>query len=267
VNHLFDAWPGVERSLKEADNIFLFLDYDGTLTPIVERPDHAFLPEETRNILRAIRIMPAYKLCIISGRPLEDVKKLVGLDHICFVGNHGMESECPGSKYTNPEALKCRDIIEEIHEKLLIKTGSIKGVILENKGISEAVHYRMADEKDVPEIRKIFRHIVNPYLSSGKIRITRNKKTFEVLPDIDWDKGKMAQKLLREHAGRDALAVYVGDDRTDEDAFQAVGKNGISVLVSERPKKSHARYYLKDVNEVVRFLGLLKGLKTKNANQ
>ncbi|MFZ2455958.1 MAG: trehalose-phosphatase [Candidatus Altiarchaeia archaeon] len=267
MNHLFDAWPDVECRIKEAYSVFLFLDYDGTLTPIVERPDLAVLEDKTRDILRAISKVPGYRLCIISGRPLEDVKKLVGLDGICFVGNHGMEAECPDLKYVNPEALKCRDAIKEIHEKLLFETKEFKGVFVENKEISEALHYRMADEKDIPEIRKIFSRVVGPYLSSGKIRTAKNKKTLEVLPDINWNKGKMVLKLLEERAGGDALAIYVGDDRTDEDAFQAVGKNGISVLVSERPKKSHAGYYLKDVNEVVRFLGLLKGLKTKNANQ
>jgi len=151
-------------------------------------------------------------------------------------------------------------VIAEIHKKLAAGTKPIKGVLVENKGLSETVHYRMIDEKDLPRLRGIFEEIVGFYLSSGRIKTAENKKTLEVLPNTEWDKGKMVLKLSGSYAGGDALPVYVGDDRTDEDAFKAVKKCGIPILVSETPKRSHARYYLKDADEVVRFLEMLPDL-------
>jgi len=150
-------------------------------------------------------------------------------------------------------------VIAEIHKKLAAGTKPIKGVLVENKGLSETVHYRMIDEKDLPRLRGIFEEIVGFYLSSGRIKTAENKKTLEVLPNTEWDKGKWFE-AFRQLRRRRCLPVYVGDDRTDEDAFKAVKKCGIPILVSETPKRSHARYYLKDADEVVRFLEMLPDL-------
>lgn len=257
MDYLFDVWSDVIELIKKANCVFLFLDYDGTLTPIVKRPQLAILSDETRTILQKISKLPKYSLCIVSGRSLKDIKRMVGIKGICYVGNHGLEADCIDFKYTNPDAVKCIDIINEIHKKLLIETRSINGIIIENKGLTETVHYRMVSNKDLSRLRKIFRKIVNFYLSDGKIKTSRNKKTLEILPNIDWDKGKIVLKLWGDSAEKGILPIYVGDDRTDADAFKALKRFGIPVLVSENPGKSNAQYYLKDVKDVIKFLNML----------
>lgn len=254
MDYLFDVWSDVIELIKKANCVFLFLDYDGTLTPIVKRPQLAILSDETRTILQKISKLPKYSLCIVSGRSLKDIKRMVGIKGICYVGNHGLEADCIDFKYTNPDAVKCIDIINEIHKKLLIETRSINGIIIENKGLTETVHYRMVSNKDLSRLRKIFRKIVNFYLSDGKIKTSRNKKTLEILPNIDWGKGKIVLKLWSDSSEKGILPIYIGDDRADEDAFKALEKFGISVLVSENPGKSNAKYYLKSINDVIIFL-------------
>lgn len=248
------------NSIKGARHIALFLDYDGTLTQIVERPEDATLPDKIRDILKKISKDHRFTLGIISGRSLKDIKRLVVIKDIYYVGNHGLEAIGPKFRYINPNATKTKRIIRDIHKKLLIGVKSIKGVIIENKGLTETLHYRMVQNKDIPKLRKIFIRTVDSYLSGGKIKISENKKTLEVLPDTDWDKGKIVLKILDKISilvKENILPIYIGDDRTDEDAFRGLRNIGISVLVSENPKKSNAKYYLKDVKDVVRFLRLL----------
>lgn len=255
MDYLFDVLPDVMGSIKKANYVFLFLDYDGTLTPIVKKPEFAILSIRTKDILQNISRLSKCRLCIVSGRSLKDIKKRVGMRGICYVGNHGLEAECPNFRYTNPYAFKCADIIDEIHKKLLIETKSIRGIVIENKGLTETVHYRMVHDKDLPKLRKIFRKTVDFYLSNGRIRTSRNKKTLEILPNTDWNKGKVVLKILSYAALKGSiLPIYIGDDRTDEDAFRALKKIGISAIVSEKPKKSSAQYYLEDVGDVIKFI-------------
>lgn len=282
MEYLFDVWGKVRGQIDNNAKVLLLLDYDGTITPIVERPELAILSEETRNLLLSISRLSKYALCIVSGRPLEDVRKLVGIEGIYYVGNHGLESVGSDVNYINPDAFKTKPIINELHQKLTGELKHIEGILLEHKNITLAVHYRMVSEKNIPEVRDIFTRVVQPYLERHLIKIAANKKTLEVLPNVDWDKGKMilqilnllsydtitipkidwsnirgAVQILASTRLKSVLPVYIGDDATDEDAFMALGDSGVSILVSEQIRASHAQYYLKDVNEVVGFLKIL----------
>jgi len=283
MEYLFDAWKNIKELIDRNDRILLLLDYDGTITPLVERPELAILFEETRELLKNISGLSKYTLCIVSGRPLEDVKKLVGIENVYYVGNHGFEAEGPDVNYINPDVIKIKPIIDELCQKFTDELKHIDGILVENKNITLAVHYRMVSENDVPEVKNIFTRIVRQFLEVGNIKIAENKKTLEVLPNVEWDKGKMILQIL-DILGYDAitipkidwsnirrtpdiltstklknvLPVYIGDDTTDEDAFKALGDNGTTILVSEQIKKSYAQYYVKNVDEVIKFLGLLK---------
>ena len=249
MKHLFDLLDKIRNK-----NLLLLLDYDGTLTPIVLRPELAVLSDDMRDVLK--RIAKKYPLAIISGRSLDDVRDMVNVDGIYYAGNHGFEIS-NDVKLVNPDAEKIKPVIAEICEQMQSKIGHIQGSIVENKGITASVHYRMVLENDFLELEKIFKGVIASYVEKGKIRITKGKKVFEIRPNVEWDKGK-AVKWVIAVLEKKGTPVYIGDDRTDEDAFIALKNRGITVLVSEKIKKSNAKYYLRNVDEVKIFLeGLL----------
>ena len=249
----------MKHLLKHLDKIknkklILLLDYDGTLTPIVSRPELAVLSDDMRDVLK--RIAKRYPLAIISGRSLDDVRDMVNVDGIYYAGNHGFEIS-NDRKLMHPEAEKTKPVIAEICERMQEKLGYIKGSIVENKGVTASVHYRMVSDDDFIEMEKIFNEVIVPYVEKGGIKITHGKKVFEIRPNIEWDKGKAVEFVI-DAIGKKGTPVYIGDDRTDEDAFTALKDKGITVLVSEKIKETNAEYYLRNVDEVKSFLeGLL----------
>ena len=99
MKHLFGDWTNISKRIQEAQNLFLFLDYDGTLTPIVSTPDLALCPSEVKATLVKLRDLPKVSLAIISGRSLEDIREKVGIPGIIYVGNHGLEIENPAGRH------------------------------------------------------------------------------------------------------------------------------------------------------------------------
>lgn len=230
----------------------LFLDYDGTLTPIVKKPSLAVLSKSRRASLKKIskRLLTA----VISGRMLSDLKKRVGITGIYFAGNHGFEIQGPKISLTHPKALLAKPLIRRIKLKLQKNLKGVKGIIVEDKILTLSLHYRMAQAKDLKSIKKIFSETTKPFLKSKKIRITYGKKVFEVRPNIPWNKGHAVLWFLRKLGkGKKLLPIYIGDDRTDEDAFLALKNRGITIRVG-RSAKTHAEYYVKDVDAVYRFI-------------
>jgi len=249
----------MKHLLKHLDEIrnrsfLLLLDYDGTLTPIVLRPELAVLSEDMRDVLK--KIAEKYPTAIISGRAIDDVKNMVKVENIYYAGNHGFEIS-NDRKLANPDAEKTRVVINEICRKMQKNLIHIKGSIVENKGITASVHYRMVSDNDFLELTKIFKEVIAPYLEKGEIKITSGKKVFELRPNIEWNKGKAVEWVI-DAIGKEGTPVYIGDDRTDEDAFTALRNKGVTVLVSEKTGKTNAKYYLRNVDEVKIFLeGLL----------
>lgn len=263
MEYLFHVLEEIIESIDKSDRIFLFLDYDGTLTPIVQRPELAILPRETRELLRNISLLPKYTMCIVSGRPLDYIKNLIGIENIYYVGNHGLEAEGLDMTYIHPIAIKRRPIINELNQKITKALENISGALVEYKCLSLAVHYRMVCDNEVSKVKRIFAKITRPYVEQNYIKLTENKKTLEVLPKVDWGKGSIVMKILDMHCYdisakiKTILPIYMGDAATDEDAFKVLKDGGISIFVSENPKKSNAKYYLNNTKEVIDFLKLL----------
>jgi len=128
----------------------------------------------------------------------------------------------------------------------------IKGAIIENKGLTASVHYRLVSNADFQELERIFGEVTKTHL--GEIKITRGKKVFEIRPNIDWGKGKAVLWIIDALRASAERAIYIGDDHTDEDAFLALKDKGITILVSEKLKTSNAKYFLRNVSEVKIFL-------------
>lgn len=248
----------------------LFLDYDGTLTPIVETPNQAIIPSETKDLLEQLSRKPKCKLAIISGRALKDIKNIVGIKNIIYAGNHGLEIEGPKIKFAIPVSPDYRAILKKIKKSLNIKISSISGAFIEDKGLSLSLHYRLTDKKDIPLLKGIFSKVVSPYLGRNKsqepqpnlvswdnIRIKSGKMVLEIGPAVKWDKGKVVLWLSAKQKAvlnrKSIIPIYIGDDRTDEDAFKAIKNKGLSIFVG-KPKHSQSNYYLKNTREVVEFL-------------
>lgn len=235
----------------------LFLDYDGTLTPIVEDPDAATLPEATRRVLQAAaRRVP---VAVISGRDLEDVRGLVGLEGIWYAGSHGFDLADPGGE-REQRAQSALPALEEAEARLrdaLEGPDGVPGVAVERKRFAVAVHYRGVPQERVPEIRRRTRRVAD---ALDGLRVTGGKKVFEIRPDVDWGKGRTVRWLWRvlDLDPTTHHPIYIGDDLTDEDAFRALAGDpegtGIVVRGGDDRRETRARYALEDPAEVRAFL-------------
>jgi trehalose-phosphatase len=232
--------------------IALFLDYDGTLTPIVERPELARLSHTVRELVAGLA--RSVDVAIVSGRGLDDVRRLVDLSELIYAGSHGFEIEGPeGSGLRHREGEQHRPAIEAAERQLRADLALIEGALVERKACSVAVHYRLVAADAVSEVtgavdRALARH---PELHRG-----HGKCVYELQPALDWHKGEAVGWLLdRLEAQRGPLLpLYLGDDVTDENAFRALPPHGIGIVVCETDRQTEARYRLRDTDEVRQFL-------------
>ena len=232
--------------------VAVFLDYDGTLTPIVERPDLAVLSEGMRETLAALA--QRCPVMVISGRDRGDVERLVGLKQLVYAGCHGFDIAGPeGPGISHLEASGYAPIVAQAARDLEQELAPIRGIIVENKTYAVAVHFRMVGPEDVGRVEPIVEGILARY---PQLRKTGGKKVFELRPDMNWDKGKAVLWLL-DVLGLDnseVVPLYIGDDVTDQDAFDALHGKGISILVAADPQVTRADYRLSDPAEVGRLL-------------
>jgi len=265
MEYLFSHRNKLKDRLKDKF-VLLFIDYDGTLTPIAETPKKAVITKEVKGLLQKLSKSPHYRVAIISGRALSDIKGLVGLKDIIYAGNHGLEIEGPKIKFESQVSPRLKSIIRHIYEDAVSKLSKIKGVLIEDKGLTISVHYRLVDKKDVQRFLSIFNEITDPYIVRGKIKINSGKKVYEIKPPVMWDKGKIVLWLLGRQQfllGENKIfPIYIGDDVTDEDAFKVLKKKGLTIFVGEQAS-SKAQYYLKTTDEVAEFLKLISDLKRK----
>jgi len=264
MEYLFSQWDKLKNRISDK-SILLFLDYDGTLTPIAETPEKAVISREAKDLLNKLSKKSHCSVAIISGRSLSDIKTIVGIEDIIYAGNHGLEIEGPKIKFESQVSLRLKSIIRHIYEDAVNKFSKIKGVLIEDKGLTVGVHYRLVDEKDIQGFLSIFNEITDPYIVRDKIKINSGKKVYEIKPPVKWDKGKVVLWLLARQqfisGEKNVFPIYIGDDITDEDAFRALKRKGLTVFVGE-PGNSKADYYLKNTEEVIKFLRLISDLRS-----
>ncbi len=267
---LGDMHKAIPSALEKIDEIrhslagkelALFLDYDGTLSPIMPRPDLAVLSDAMRDTLN--RLGHHCTLAIVSGRTRADVHKLVAVEDIYFAGNHGLEIEGPHQSEIKYEiGQEFIQAVDQIYSLIKDQLQSIEGVLIEHKTFSLSVHFRLVAARDVSIIESVIDSALGKF---PNLRKHHGKKVFEVRPNLDWDKGKAVLWLLDalqlDHAG--VLPLYIGDDVTDEDAFRALTGRGIGILVSSKQRETAAEYILQDTNEVQRFLDRLERILTE----
>ena len=242
-------------SLLRAGRPAVFLDYDGTLTPIVRHPSEAVIDEDTRRAVR--ELAEACPVAMISGRDLDDVREMVAVDGISYAGSHGFDILASdgsrhrrGSEYTEPLAAAATELEAAVRD--------VPGAWVERKRFAVTVHVREVEDRLTPQVEAAVRSVAERHAT---LRQTGGKRILELRPAIDWDKGKALLSLLEVLglAGEDIVPVYLGDDETDEDAFAAIQERGVGVVVrgegDDRP--TSARYALSSPDEVRRFLAAL----------
>ena len=230
--------------------IALFLDYDGTLTPIVSHPEKASLSDSARMVLRALA--SKVPIAVLSGRDLDDIRHRVDIGRIVYAGSHGFDIAGPRG-LRKQVATELVPIIDAAEKELNEKLAGVRGVMLERKRFSIAAHYRQAHESDTIKVQRAANEVEAHYC---KLRLLPGKKVYELQPDVHWDKGRAVVWILESlvEDGRGVFPIYIGDDLTDEDAFHAIRERGIGIVVSEQPCWTAARYMLRDPAEVERFL-------------
>ncbi|XVE57708.1 hypothetical protein DITRI_Ditri04bG0111100 [Diplodiscus trichospermus] len=207
------ALKSFEKISKNAKNkkIAVFLDYDGTLSPIVDDPDRAFMSDAMRSAVR--NVAKYFPTAIISGRSRDKVYELVGLTELYYAGSHGMDIKGPVSHTESddhPNCIRSTDqegkevnlfqparefipLIDEVFKTLVENTKDIKGAKVENHKFCASVHYRNVEEKNWPTIAQCVHDILKDY---PRLRLTHGRKVLEIRPVIDWDKGKAVEFLL-----------------------------------------------------------------------
>lgn len=270
---LLGSWmikhPSALKMFEEITNaskgkqIVMFLDYDGTLSPIVDDPDQAFMSESMR---RAVRNVARYfPTAIVSGRCRDKVYSFVRLAELYYAGSHGMDikgptKSCKNKKRNQPvmfqPASEFLPMIDAVYKALSVKISSIPGATVENNKFCVSVHFRCVEEKSWTALAEQVRSVLKEY---PKLRLSQGRKVLEIRPTIKWDKGKALEFLL-ESLGfanqNNVLPLYIGDDRTDEDAFKVLRDRGqgFGILVSKFPKDTNASYTLQEPSEVMDFL-------------
>jgi len=263
TEYLLSAWPKVLEHIQKAEHVLLLIDFDGTLAPIVEKPELAELPKKTRALIHELAARSNFIIGIISGRALEDLKKKVKIDQVIYAGNHGFEIEGPDMRYMNPVIDELKPLFRIIKQILSSKLGLIKGILIEDKGITISIHYRGVDAGKTAEVKKLIESTISGIASRGLIEVTSGKKVYEIKPAVDWDKGKAIRLLMKKFGkgGRNSglIPIYLGDDIADEDAFNIIKRygRGITVHIGEPYSDSTAQYFLKSPDEVFCFLAKL----------
>ena len=234
----------------------VFLDYDGTLTPIVARPELAVLGPAERDQIR--RLAERLPVAVISGRDRRDVERLVGIDGLVFAGSHGFDIRVPGrGQLTHEVGGEFGPALDRAEAALRQRLDPIAGALVERKKLSVAAHYRQVSESDLPA----FLAATDAVLSDApELKRMSGKKVFEFEPKLDWDKGKAVRWLLGalDLATPEVVPLFFGDDVTDEDAFAALREDGIGIVVAapgEDPERtSAARFRVDDPDQVIEVL-------------
>ncbi len=252
VKHLFKYWESIRARIHKAQNLFLFLDYDGTLTPIVSRPELALCPSEVKRYLEKLRDLSGIYLAIISGRSIEDVREKVGVSGIVYVGNHGLEIENPAGRHkkilTSARKRELKRIIHNLQNSLR----KIPGILFEDKGPILSVHYRNVPQKFFTQVPQVVEAELQQWRNRWKM--ASGKKVLEIRPNMNFNKGTAIKEILKTFPSQQLLPIYLGDDQTDEDAFRVLKGQGISVFVGMGKLSSEADFFLKSSDEVQEFL-------------
>ncbi len=249
LRRLSSAWPEVIARIRDADHRLLLLDFDGTLVGLRRHPDDVRFSERGRKILRRLIGHKNLTMAVVSGRELEKIQALVGVEGIRYVGLHGAER----AGETTVPSIAARLMVEAALKAAQTGLASLRGIEIEDKHLSFAVHYRGARQPATEAASRVVADIVAT--SNDKLRILCGKKVWEVLPREFPGKGVAVLELFAQLPEK-KIAIYFGDDQTDEEAFSVL-PGQITVNVGGAGN-THASFYVQSPSEVLQFLSRLE---------
>lgn len=233
----------LEEQIRGANRVILFLDFDGTLAPIVPRPADATMPPDTLKALGVLAADGKYTVAFVSGRSADDLEARAPLEGAIYAGNHGLEIRGVGLQFSVAEDPLLRMAVE----RLRLELSTVAGVEIEDKVLSASVHFRRVPEWEWPRVEEaVLRNV------PAELNIRGGKMVFEIRPRVEWNKGSAVRWIIEKMHLERACSVYIGDDLTDEDAF-AVLPAGVTVHVGMTGNTA-AQYRLADTAEVGQLL-------------
>lgn len=245
----------LREALARNRGLIVLSDLDGTLTPIRDRPQAVRLSARAGRILARLARHPRARVGIVSGRSLAALKQLVRIPGAAYAGCHGLEVAWGRSRFRHPRAVALLPLLRRIARRLRRETARFHGVLMEPKGLSVCLHYRLASPRDVPALRRIIDEIL---AGAPALELLAGKKVLELRPRVAWGKGeavRLLRSLLAGSLGRRALTIYLGDDATDEEVFRALRGKAVCVAVGRR--RTRAPYRVSGPAAVERLLAWL----------
>lgn len=242
-------------------NVVIFSDYDGTLTPIVKRPEEAFLNADMQQVLN--ELSQRLKIVIISGRDRKCVRELVNLPHLIYVGDHGLDMEDSSQSLIDSQKLdNYLSSINQIRHDLWQKLSDVSRIQFEPKKFTLAIHYRNIESQHEQAVITTVEQVIKNY---PDLKIVYGKKVLEIYPNIDWHKGKALNAIFSQmQFSSDVVPLYMGDDLTDENAFRALPERGVGILVGDHGQATYADFRLEDPKQVKDLLRLLITLEARD---
>jgi trehalose 6-phosphate phosphatase len=229
---LFDSLDTLRPRVEQAGRLLLFLDFDGTLAPIVPFPKDAEIPESTRAVLSEMAQRPDFLISLVSGRSVRDLQQRAAVSPVIdstviLAGNHGLEIHGPEIDFVEPAALALHPALMALQGELRARLHSIEGVEVENKNLTTSVHFRRA-----PQARSRVLAALDELVDAKLFRVREGKMVAEVLPRVEANKGTAVRYIRAARAEEGDLSICAGDDTTDEDLFRAAD-GGVTVRVGD----------------------------------
>lgn len=244
-----DHWEDIIERIVGGDPV-VFLNYDGTLTPIVDVPSQAVISDSMRGTLHRLALL--CPVLLVSSRDVHDLRTRVGLNELYYVGSHGHEVLGPYGQYVEDQGEMYLPSLDRAEEELRYDIGHIRGALVERRRFNVALHYRLVDRQNLPGVMAVFEKIARRH---PDLKVTTGKMVFELCPDTGWNKGNVVDPIISVLGiVKTAVPLYIGDDITDEDAFKAIGDRGITILVNDGERETAAQYRLTDHLEVQQLL-------------
>jgi len=252
-----DHLDAIGHRVANAPRVLLGLDFDGTLAAIANQPESVTLSVEMRDVLHRLANGSQISVAVISGRTLEDVRQRIAIESIHYAGDHGMEIDGTAVKWKNPVAVACVDRLSEIIERLESTLATIDGARVERKRFTASVHYRHVAPADVPRLTKLVIAVLRQ-MDASVFKLSSGLKVLEISPCTASSKGLAMRQIAAGLSPQPTLAMFLGDDVTDEDAFQEIAGHVTIKVDPQRP--TVAEFGLDDTGHVMQFLNWLAGL-------
>ncbi|MDO8658145.1 MAG: trehalose-phosphatase [Candidatus Levybacteria bacterium] len=242
----------LEPIFRKANKIHLFLDFDGTLSPLVSTPARAKLPKYTKILLEQLVLIDNVTFAIISGRGLDDVKEKINISGIFYSGSHGMEWELNGRRFATTIPTKITLLLKEIKDAMIKISQIYKGSHVEDKTFSVAFHYRRVAASKKVIIEELLHKQLSKYLETNLVSLLFSNETYEMRARLNWTKGDMVLHYKKLQHGNTSTIIYIGDSVTDEDAFKKL-RRSITIKVGTR-KAYIDNYFIINDRYVLSFL-------------